>query len=179
MIHVPLVCGLSQGSSVREHGDDPQDLGWLKLGRMKDGTRSARESPAAIRARPSLASVLLSEFLQAFSVAVRTFAEKGSGPLAEVEDMVAKTHRDGPFLEVPGPPTGESRYIILWLALELLRYSRKIIPQTKVGKTIVYPSQEEKEPLSTKQIVAISIAGAVSGCSILGLIFYLIMKRIL
>ena len=120
MIHVPLVCGLSQGSSFREHGDDPQDLGWLKLGRMKDGTRSARESPAAIRARPSLASVLLSEFLQAFSVAVRTFAEKGSGPLAEVEDMVAKTHRDGPFLEVPGPPTGESRYIILWLALELL-----------------------------------------------------------
>ena len=63
-----LVCGLSQGSSVREHGDEPPDLGWLKLGRMKDGTRSA--------------------------VAVRTFAEKGSGPLAEVEDMVAKTNRD-------------------------------------------------------------------------------------
>lgn len=41
------------------------------------------------------------------------------------------------------------------------------------------PGEEEKEPLSTKQIVAISIAGAVSGCSILGLIFYLIMKRIL
>ena len=41
------------------------------------------------------------------------------------------------------------------------------------------PSEEEKEPLSTKQIVAISIAGAVSGCSILDLIFYLIMKRIL
>ena len=115
-----LVCGLSQGSSVREHGDEPPSLGWLKLGRMKDGTSSAGESPAAIRARPSLASVFLSEFLQAFSVAVRTFAEKGSGPLAEVEDMVAKTHRDGPFLEVPEPPTGESRYIILWLALELL-----------------------------------------------------------
>ena len=63
-----LVCGLSQGSSVREHGDEPPDLGWLKLGRMKDGTRSV--------------------------VKVRTFAEKGSGPLAEVEDMVAKTHRD-------------------------------------------------------------------------------------
>ena len=88
-----LVCGLSQGSSVREHGDEPPDLGWLKLGRMKDGMPSAGESPAAIRARPSLASVFLSEFLQAFSVAVRTFAEKGSGPLAEVEDMVAKTHR--------------------------------------------------------------------------------------
>lgn len=41
------------------------------------------------------------------------------------------------------------------------------------------PGEEEKELLSTKQIVAISIAGAVSGCSILGLIFYLIMKRIL
>lgn len=41
------------------------------------------------------------------------------------------------------------------------------------------PGEEEKEPLSTKQIVAISIAGAVSGCSILGLIFYLIMKRVL
>lgn len=41
------------------------------------------------------------------------------------------------------------------------------------------PGEEEKEPLSTKQIVAISIAGAVSGYSILGLIFYLIMKRIL
>lgn len=41
------------------------------------------------------------------------------------------------------------------------------------------PVEEEKEPLSTKQIVAISIAGAVSGCSILGLIFYLIMKRVL
>ena len=94
MIHVPLVCCLSQGSSVREHGDEPPDLGRLKLGRMKDGTRSAGESPAAIRARPSLASVFLSEFLQAFAVAVRTFAEKGSGPLAEVEDMVAKTHRD-------------------------------------------------------------------------------------
>lgn len=41
------------------------------------------------------------------------------------------------------------------------------------------PGEEEKEPLSTKQIVAISIAGAVSGCSILGLIFYLIRKRVL
>lgn len=41
------------------------------------------------------------------------------------------------------------------------------------------PGAEEKEPLSTKQIVAISIAGAVSGCSILGLIFYLIRKRVL
>lgn len=41
------------------------------------------------------------------------------------------------------------------------------------------PGEEEKEPLSTKQIVSISIAGAVSGCSILGLIFYLIMKRVL
>ena len=41
------------------------------------------------------------------------------------------------------------------------------------------PGEEEKEPLSTKQIIAISIAGAVSGCSILDLIFYLIMKRIL
>lgn len=41
------------------------------------------------------------------------------------------------------------------------------------------PGEEEKEPMSTKQIVAISIAGAVSGCSILGLIFYLIMKRVL
>ena len=41
------------------------------------------------------------------------------------------------------------------------------------------PGEEEKEPLSTKQIVAISIAGAVSGCLILGLIFYLIMKRVL
>lgn len=41
------------------------------------------------------------------------------------------------------------------------------------------PGEEEKEPLSTKQIIAISIAGAVSGCSILGLIFYLIRKRIL
>lgn len=41
------------------------------------------------------------------------------------------------------------------------------------------PGEEEKEPLSTKQIVAMSIAGAVSGCSILGLIFYLIMKRVL
>ena len=105
MIHV-LVCGLSQGSSVREHGDEPPSLGWLKLGRMKDGTRSAGESPAAIRARPSLASVLLSEFLQAFSVAVRTFAEKGSGPLAEVEDMVAKTNRDGPFRKFRGRPQG-------------------------------------------------------------------------
>lgn len=85
-----LVCDLSQGSSVREHGDEPLYLGWLKLGQMNDGTRSAGESPAAIRARPSLASVLLSEFLQAFPVAVRIFAEKGSGPLAEVEDMVAK-----------------------------------------------------------------------------------------
>ena len=74
---------------------------------MKDGTRSAGESPAAIRARPSLASVLLSEFLQAFSVAVRTFAEKGSGPLAEVEDMVAKTHRDGPFRKFRGRPQGK------------------------------------------------------------------------
>ncbi len=77
MIHV-LVCDLSQGSSVREHGDEPPYLGWLKLGRMKDGTRSAGESPAAIRARPSLVSVLLSEFLQAFAVAVRALAEKGS-----------------------------------------------------------------------------------------------------
>ena len=94
MIHVPLVCGLSQGSSVREHGDKPPYLGWLKLGRMNDGTRSAGESPAAIRALPSLASVFFSEFLQAFAVAVRTFLEKGSGPLAEVEVMVAKTHRD-------------------------------------------------------------------------------------
>ena len=107
MIHVPLVCGLSQGSSIREHGDEPPYLGWLKLGRMKDGTRSAGESPAAIRARPSLASVLLSEFLQAFSVAVRTFAEKGSGPLAEVEDMVAKTNRDGPFRKFRGRPQGK------------------------------------------------------------------------
>ena len=107
VIHVPLVCGLSQGSSVREHGDEPPDLGWLKRGRMKDGTRSAGESPAAIRARPSLASVLLSEFLQAFSVAVRTFAEKGSGPLAEVEDMVAKTHMDGPFRKFRGRPPGK------------------------------------------------------------------------
>ena len=74
---------------------------------MKDGTRSAGESPAAIRARPSLASVLLSEFLQAFSVAVRTFAEKGSGPLAEVEDMVAKTHMDGPFRKFRGRPQGK------------------------------------------------------------------------
>lgn len=41
------------------------------------------------------------------------------------------------------------------------------------------PGEEEKEPLSTKQIIAISIAGAVSGCSILGLIFYLIRKRVL
>ena len=102
-----LVGGLSQGSSVREHGDEPPDLGRLKLGRMKDGTRSAGESPAAIRTRPSLASVLLSEFLQAFSVAVRTFAEKGSGPLAEVEDMVAKTHMDGPFRKFRGRPQGK------------------------------------------------------------------------
>lgn len=120
MIHVPLVCGLSQGSSVREHGDESPDLGWLKLGRMKDGTRSAGESPAAIRARPSLVSVLLPVFLQAFSVAVRTFAEKGSGPLAEVEDMVAKTNRNGPFRKFRGRPQGESCYIILWPALELL-----------------------------------------------------------
>ena len=76
-----LVCGLSQGGSVREHGDEPPDLGWLKLGRMKDGTRSA--------------------------VAVRTFAEKGSGPLAEVEDMVAKTHMDGPFRKFRGRPQGK------------------------------------------------------------------------
>ena len=62
---------------------------------------------AAIRARPSLASVLLSEFLQAFSVAVRTFAEKGSGPLAEVEDLVAKTNRDGPFRKFRGRPQGK------------------------------------------------------------------------
>ena len=103
----PWIFGLSQGSSVREHGDEPPDLGWLKLGRMKDGTRSAGESPAAIRARPSLASVLLSEFLQAFSVAVRTFAKKGSGPLAEVEDMVAKTHMDGPFRKFRGRPQGK------------------------------------------------------------------------
>ncbi len=89
-----LVCGLSQGSSVREHGDEPPDLGWLKLGRMKDGTRSV--------------------------VAVRTFAEKGSGPLAEVEDMVAKTYRDDPFRKFRGRPQGESCYIILWPALELL-----------------------------------------------------------
>ena len=102
-----LVCGMSQGGSVREHGDEPPDLGWLKLGRMKDGMPSAGESPAAIRARPSLASVLLSEFLQAFAVAVRTFAEKGSGPLAEVEDMVAKTHRDGPSLKFQGRPQGK------------------------------------------------------------------------
>ena len=107
MIHVPLVCGLSQGSSVREHGDEPPDLGRLKLGRMKDGTRSAGESPAAIRARPSLASVFFSGFLQAFAVAVRTFAEKGSGPLAEVEDMVAETHRDGPFRKFRGRPQGK------------------------------------------------------------------------
>ena len=73
-----LVCGLSQGSSVREHGDEPPYLGWLKLGRMKDGTRSAGEGPAAIRARPSLVPVCLSVFLQAVSVAVRALAEKGS-----------------------------------------------------------------------------------------------------
>ena len=75
MIHVPGVRPVS-GSSVREHGDEPPYLGWLKLGRMKDGTRSAGESPAAIRVRPSLASVSLSEFLQTFAVAVRTFGEK-------------------------------------------------------------------------------------------------------
>ena len=81
VIHVPLVCGLSQSRSVREHGDEPSYLGRLKLGRMKDGTRSA--------------------------VAVRTFAEKGSGPLAEVEDMVAKTNRDGPFRKFRGRPQGK------------------------------------------------------------------------
>ena len=40
-------------------------------------------------------------------MAVRTFAEKGSGPLAEVEDMVAKTHRDGPFRKFRGRPQGK------------------------------------------------------------------------
>lgn len=107
MIHVPLVCGLSQGSSVREHGDEPPYLGWLKLGRMKDGTRSAGESPAAIRTCPSLASVLLPEFLQAFAMAVRIFAEKGSGPLAEVEDMVAETQKYGPFRKFRDRPQGK------------------------------------------------------------------------
>ena len=102
-----LVFGLSQSRSVREHGDEPPYLGWLKLGRMKDGTRSAGESPAAIRARPSLASVLLPVFLQAFAVAVRTFVEKGSGPFAEVEDMVAKANRDGPFQTFRGRPQGK------------------------------------------------------------------------
>ena len=73
-----LVCGLSQRGAVREHGDKLSHLGGLQLGRAEDSTRSAGESPVAIRARPSLASVLLSEFLQAFSVAVRALAEKGS-----------------------------------------------------------------------------------------------------
>lgn len=74
---------------------------------MKDGTRSAGESLVAIRTRPSLASVFLSELLQTFAVAVRTFAEKGSGPFAEVEDMVAKTNTDVPFRKFRGRPQGK------------------------------------------------------------------------
>ena len=92
-----LVCGLSQRGAVREHGDKLSHLGGLQLGRAEDSTRSVGEGIAAVPTRPSLASVLLSVFLQAVSVAVRALAEKGSRPPAEVEDMVPKTHTDDPF----------------------------------------------------------------------------------
>ena len=99
-----LVCGLSQRGAVREHGDKLSHLGGLQLGQAEDSTCSVGEGLAAIPACPSLASVFLSEFLQAFAVAVRTFAEKGSGPLAEVEDMVAKANTDDPFRKFRGRP---------------------------------------------------------------------------
>lgn len=73
-----LVCRLSQSRFVREHGNEPADLGRTELCGGQYHTGSVRERLSAVPWHPSMVPMLLSVLPDMVMVAVRALVEKAA-----------------------------------------------------------------------------------------------------